>query len=141
MDQLSCQHWHTRRDGRGQRTRSCTRSTPENCRVGEREIEGGRKREREGYRRWGRERVANLPSVATEESGLANHFPRGRKFSVSSDLCGQGKEQGKGNMPKKCSLKQTLIFGRRLGSKDVYIPLKGIVCTYIPLNEVVEGTV
>jgi len=27
-----------------------------------------------------------LPSVATEESGRANHFPRGRKFSFSRDL-------------------------------------------------------
>lgn len=27
-----------------------------------------------------------LPSVATEESGLTNHLPRGRKFSVVSDL-------------------------------------------------------
>ena len=32
---------------------------------------------------------ANLPSVATEESGRANHFPRGRKFSFSNDLCGE----------------------------------------------------
>ena len=34
---------------------------------------------------WG---SSHLPSVATEVSGRANHFPRGRKFSFSNDLGG-----------------------------------------------------
>ncbi len=28
----------------------------------------------------------NLPSMATEESGLANHLPKGKKLSLSRDL-------------------------------------------------------
>ena len=30
--------------------------------------------------------AAHLPSAATEESGRANHLPKGRKFSFSNDL-------------------------------------------------------
>ena len=79
---------------------------------------GGKGREVRGERGDGGVR-ANLPSVATEESGLANHFPNGRKFSFNNDLS---------------TAKQRTV--QTVQSVCVHVPH-----TYRPLNEVVQGTV
>ena len=37
-----------------------------------------------------RHKLYHLPSVETEASGRANHFPSGKKFSLSRELCIEG---------------------------------------------------